>query len=68
MRRVISCAYPGLPLEAMEEIAVERFLDALEIGQMCLAIHQRSSHTLVEAVEKNLQMEARCVEENFVNL
>ena len=30
VRRLVSCAYPGFPLEAMEEIAVERFLDALD--------------------------------------
>ena len=42
----------------MEEIAVERFLDALDQSEMRLAIHQGSPQTLEEAVEKGLQMEA----------
>ena len=42
----------------MEEIAVERFLDALDKPEMHLAIHQVSPHTLDEAIEKGLQMEA----------
>ena len=42
----------------MEEIAVERFLDSLDKTEMRLAIHQVSPHTLDEAVEKSLQMEA----------
>jgi len=58
VRRLVSCAYPGFPLEAMEEIAVERFLDALDQSEMRLAIHQGSPQTLEEAVEKGLQMEA----------
>ena len=39
-------------------MTVERFLDALDKPEMHLAIHQVSYHTLDEAVEKDLQMEA----------
>ena len=58
IRRLASCAYPDFPLDALEEIAVERFLDALEKPETRLAIHQSNPRTLDEAIEKGLQMEA----------
>ena len=58
IRKLVSCAYPEFPLVAQEEIAVERFLDALEKPAMRMAIHQAEPENLDQAVEKGLQMEA----------
>lgn len=58
IRKLVNCAYPNFPPAALEEIAIEKLLDALEQSEMRMAIHQSNPHTLDQAIEQGLQMEA----------
>ena len=58
IRRLVNGAYPQFPPAAQEEIAIERFLDAMEKPQLRRNIHESEPKTLDQAVEKGLQMEA----------
>jgi len=58
VRKLCACAYPDFPPAALEEIAIERFLDALHQPEMRLAIHQTKPTTLDHAIETGLQREA----------
>ena len=58
IRRLTSCAYPSFPQRALEEMAVERFMDALDDAETRRLIHQGQPATLDEAVEMGLRLEA----------
>lgn len=58
VRRLVNCAYPEFPSTAKEEIAIERFLDAINCSETRLTIHQQHPKTLDEAIEHGLQFEA----------
>ena len=58
MRRLVQRAYPSFTEVAMEEIAVEKFIDALEDSAMRLSIHQTHPTGLEQAVEHAMQLEA----------
>ena len=58
IRRLVNFAYPKFPPLAKEEIAIERFLDALNCPETRLTIHQQHPKTLNEAIEHGLQLEA----------
>jgi len=58
VRRLVNHAYPDFPQRAKEEIAIERFLDALDSSDIRLAIHQQNPKTLDHAIEVGLQIEA----------
>ena len=58
VRRLVNNAYPNFPLQAKEEISIERFLDALDCAEIRLAIHQQHPKTLDDAIEHGLQLEA----------
>lgn len=58
IRRLVNCAYPSFPLLAREEMAVEKFLDALDSAEMRRSIHQSQPGDLLQAIETGLQLEA----------
>ena len=58
VRRLVNSAYPDFPILAKEEIAIERFLDAISCAETRLAIHQQHPKTLNDAIEHGLQIEA----------
>ena len=58
MRRLVQRAYPSFTESAMEEIAVEKFIDALEDSTMRLSIHQTHPTGLEQAVEHALKLDA----------
>lgn len=57
MRRLVNNAYPNFNSEAKEEIAVEKFLDALNADTR-RTIYQENPTTLNQAIEKGLKIEA----------
>ena len=57
MRRLVQRAYPAFTESAMEEIAVEKFINALGDSAMRLSIHQSHPVGLEQAVEHAMQLE-----------
>lgn len=58
IRRLVQRAYPSFTEVAMEELAVEKFIDALEDSTMRLSIHQAHPTHLEQAIEHALKLEA----------
>lgn len=58
IRHLTRCAYPSFPMNVIEELAIERFLDALDEAELRMCIHQRSPTTLEDAIEHGIQIEA----------
>lgn len=57
VRQLINLAYPNFNQAAKEEIAIEKFLDALK-PELRKSIYQESPATLDEAMERGLKLEA----------
>lgn len=58
IRRLVQYAYPGVEYNAMEEMAVERFREALEDREQRMSIRQAHARTLEEAVKAATDMES----------
>ena len=58
MRRLVQRAYPTFTEAAMEEIAVEKFINALGDAAMRLSVHQSHPTRLEQAVEHAMQLDA----------
>lgn len=57
IRHLVSGAYPRFPIEAKEEMSMEKFLDAIH-PELRKQIYQQNPKTLEEAVEIGLKLEA----------
>ena len=58
MRRLVQRAYPTFTESAMEEIAVEKFINALEDSAMILSIYQSHPVGLEQAMKHTMQLDA----------
>ena len=58
IRRLVQRAYPSFTEVAMEELAMEKFIDALEDSTMRLSIHQTHPTQLEQVMEHALKLEA----------
>ena len=58
IRTLVTYAYPKFEGEALEELVLEKFLDALRSAELRKAIYQTHPGTLTDAVESGLQIEA----------
>ena len=58
IRRLVKRAYPSFMEMAMEELSVEKFIDALEGSAMRLSIHQIHPTQLEQAIKHALKLEA----------
>lgn len=58
VRRLTDCAYPNFPPEAKEEVAMEKFIDALSNSTLRLHVHQSQPVSLRQATEIAVQFEA----------
>lgn len=63
VRRLVQYAYPGVGYDALEEIAVERFREALDDREQRMTIRQSHPRTLEEAVKAATDMESWQVSE-----
>ena len=63
IRQLVNCAYPRFNQEAKEEIAIEKFLDALT-PDIRRTIFQENPQNLNEAIERGLKLEAWSMVEN----
>jgi hypothetical protein len=57
IRQLVNGAYPAFPIDAKEEMSIEKFLDALH-PELRRSVYQRSPTTLTEAIEEGLKLEA----------
>lgn len=64
IRRLVSNAYPDLPIEGVEELAVEKFREALTDRDQRMAVHRARPRHLEEAVQAAMDMEAWQVSES----
>ena len=58
VRRLVTYAYPDLPIEGIEELAIERFREALPDRDQRMAVHRARPRHLEEAVQAAMDMEA----------
>lgn len=57
IRQLVNGAYPNFPTDAKEELAIEKFLDALN-PELRRVIYQNNPTTLTAAIEEGLKLEA----------
>lgn len=58
VRKLSDCAYPNFPVDAKEELATEKFIEALQNAGLRLHLHQASPKSLTHAVELATHYEA----------
>ena len=58
IRRLVQFAYPRITGDAREELAVEKFVDALDDAELRRAIYQEDPKTLAEAIDSGFKNEA----------
>ena len=58
IRQLIAHAYPGIGLQGMEELAIEKFREALTDSEQRMSVHRSHARTLEEAIKAALDMES----------
>jgi hypothetical protein len=58
VRRLVQYAYPGVGLGGVEELAIERFRESLSSSEQRMSVHQAHPHTLEQAIQIAMDMEA----------
>lgn len=58
IRQLIAHAYPGIGLQGMEELAIEKFREALTDSEQRMSVHRSHARTLEDAIKAALDMES----------
>ena len=58
IRRLVQYAYPGVGIEGIEELAIERFREALSDPDQRMSVHQSHPRNLDEAIQVAMDLEA----------
>jgi predicted transcriptional regulator len=58
IRRLVQYAYPGVGINGVEELAIERFREALSNADQRMSVHQAHPRNLEEAIQVAMDLEA----------
>ena len=58
IRHLVQYAYPGIGMEGVEELAIERFREALTNSDQRMSVHQSHPRNLEEAIQVAMDLEA----------
>ena len=64
INRLVQRAYPGMEHQAVEELAIERFREAIPEHEQCMAVFRSKAETLDQAVKAAIDAESWQISEN----
>ena len=64
INRLVQRAYPGMEHQAVEELAIERFREAIPEHEQCMSVFRSKAETLDQAVKAAIDAESWQISEN----